>query len=93
MRGIPFHLPYLANMFVLDPGPQPFNPGVSDSLAKARLTPFTLKPWPNIVPSLNALLSNSGTPRARAPTALVNNWAPVPANYLFIAGFSGKSQG
>lgn len=93
MRGIPFSFPNLANQFVLDPGHQPYNPGQSDSVAKARLSPFTLKPWPNVVRTINALLSSPGTPHMRGATALVNNWSPVPANYLFIAGFSGKSKG
>lgn len=93
MRGIPFFIPYVANQFFPDPGQQPLNPGVSVSRSKAFQSPFTLKPWPNLVPSLNALMSSAGTPRLRAPTALVNNWSPVPANYLFIAGFSGKSKG
>lgn len=93
MRGVPFNVPYIANMFAFDPGQQPYDPGQSYTASKARQTPFTLKPWPNAVGSLNALLSSPGAPRARAPVAQVNNWSPNPANYLFIAGFSGKSKG
>lgn len=88
-----FRIPNLANQFVLDPGPQPYNPGQSDSVARARLTPYTVKPWPIVVGTINALMSSPGIPRARAPVPVVNNYGPNPANYLFIGGFSGKSKG
>ena len=93
MLGLFLRVPYLANQFAFDPGPQPYNPGQSDSLARAALTPYTVKPWPNVVGSINALLSSPGTPRLRAPTPLVNRYSPNPENYLFIGGFVSKSKG
>lgn len=93
MTARAFSFPYQANQFYPDPGPQPYDPGQSYSPSKARMTSLTLKPWPNVVPSINALASMAGIPRSRAPTALVNAYAPNPANYLFIGGFVGKSQG
>lgn len=93
MRGIPFMVPYLANQFVYDPGPQPFNPGESDSVAKSLLSPLTLKPWPILVDTISALASSPGIPRNRAPVPVVNNYGPNPQNYLFIAGFTQKSKG
>ncbi len=89
MRGIPFRVPNTASL-IYDPGPQPFDPGQS---VKQVATPFTLKPWPIGVPTLRTLLSYPGTPRARAPVAVNNQYSPDPSNYLFIAGFIGKSKG
>lgn len=54
---------------------------------------FMLVPWPNAVPTLNALANDPGTPRARAIIPVVNRYAPLPTNDLFIGGFVGKSQG
>jgi hypothetical protein len=93
MLGLPLRVPYLANQFVLDPGPQPINPGQSDSLLRAALNPYTIKPWPIVVGTISALLSSPGTPRARAPVPVVNQYGPGPANYLFIGGFVSKSKG
>ena len=93
MRGIPLHVPYLANQFVLDPGPQPLNPGRSNSVWRREQTPYTVKPWPNVVGTISALLSSPGMARTRAPVPVVNNYGPNPANYLFIGGFAGKSKG
>lgn len=93
MIGLPLMVPYLANQFAYDPGPQPYAPGQSDSVAKAMLNPYTVKPWPKLVPTLLALASTPGVARTRAPVAQVNRYSPNPENYLFIAGFSGKSKG
>jgi len=93
MQGTPFVFPYLANQFAFDPGPQPYSPGQSNSVARRALNPFTLKPWPNVVGSINALMSSPGTPRMRAPVPVVNNYGPNPSNYLFIGGIVSKSKG
>lgn len=74
------------------PGRQPNNPGESqiDFIGNGR---YRSIPWPNPVPVLRVLASNAGTPRDRALQIDNNSYASLPANYLFIAGFAGKSRG
>jgi len=73
-----------------DPGRQPYNPGESQAGNGPHFSPL---PWPNIVPSLVALANHPGVPRAQALQITNNSTAPAPANYLFLAGFAGKSRG
>lgn len=75
------------------PGWQPNSPGNSSTPGWSGGLDFTNIPWPNIVPSLNALANDPGTARARAILPDVNAYAFLPTNDLFIAGFVGKSQG
>lgn len=90
MRGIPFSVPYIEGTQYA-PGPQPNSPG--NSVAIWPHTTANLVPWPIPVPSLVALANNAGDPRMRAPIPVVDNYALLPENYLFITGFKGKSQG
>lgn len=82
-----FFMPYLAATFY-NASNQPFSPGTPGGAVRVGFDP---KPWPQIVPSLNALANNQGTPRAQAVAQVNNRVAVAPANYLFIAGFEGKS--
>lgn len=50
-------------------------------------------PWPNAVPTINALANDPGTPRERAIIPVINRYALLPTNDLFIGGIVGKSQG
>ena len=75
------------------PGWQPNSPGNSSTPGWNGGTVFEQIPWPNVVPTLNALASDPGTARQRAIQSDVNRYAPLPENFLFIAGFVGKSQG
>ncbi len=94
MRGIPFRIPNIVGR-EYQPGPQPNDPGNSTLLwaggfIGARNSPF---PWPTMVGVLNPLIGNPGTARMRAPLPVVNNYAPLPTNYLFIGNIVGKTQG
>lgn len=90
---IPFRIPNLAGT-VYAPGPQPYNPGES-------VQPWggfmglknAITPWPLMVPVINALANNGGTPRSRAPIPVVNQYSPLPSELLYIKGFIGKSKG
>ncbi len=94
MRGIPFRIPNIAGN-VYAPGPQPSDPGESylpwaGHSIGARNSPM---PWPTMVAVFNLNIGNSGTARMRAPLPVVNTYASLPNNYLFIGGMVGKSQG
>lgn len=90
MRGIPFIIPNIAgNKY--DPGPQPNSPG--NSVVEWCGCGGTLKPWPNTVPSLIALANNPGVAMNPALAQVNNQFATLPQNYMFIAGFAQKSQG
>lgn len=75
------------------PGWQPNSPGESSTPGWSGGMDYMLVPWPNVVPTINALANDPGTPRARAIIPVVNRYAPLPTNDLFIGGFVGKSQG
>lgn len=49
--------------------------------------------WPNVVPVINALANNSGTPRNRASVPVVDRYATDPFNYMYLSGVVGKSKG
>lgn len=75
-------------------GNQPFNPGVPPSNWAGYMgLQFVPAIWPGIVPVINALANNPGVACNRAMTPLVNNYAPLPTENLFIGGINGKSQG
>jgi len=75
------------------PGWQPNSPGNSSTPGWSGGMDFMPVPWPNAVPTLNALANDPGTPRNRAILPDINRYAFIPADYLFIGGFVGKSQG
>lgn len=91
MRGGIFQLPNLASL-AFAPGPQPYSPGNSTFQYAGSGADYPI-PWPGLVPTLNTLLSAPGQPRNRADTAVVDRFGTIPHNYLFIAGFVGKSKG
>lgn len=93
MNSIPFVVPYIADQFVYDPGPQPNNPGVSVSPWKRFMNPATVKPWPRLVNTFGNFNSSPGMPRLRAVLPIVNNYSPLPTNFMFIGGFVQKSKG
>lgn len=80
--------------------PQPYAPGWQPNAPGNSSTPgwvggmvMNPVPWPTAVPTLNAMGSYYGTPRAR-PIAVANDQvAPLFVNNMFIGGFVGKSQG
>jgi len=72
------------------PGRQPYSPG--ESQIDSGNPHFSPIPWPNIVPSVIALANSPGVPRTRALQIANNSGAPGLTNYLFIAGFAGKSR-
>lgn len=74
-----------------DPGRQPYSPG--ESQIDSGNPHFSPVPWPNAVQSLVALANHPGIPQGR-PVAITNNAdAVAPSNWLYIAGFAGKSRG
>lgn len=75
------------------PGWQPNNPGNSSTPGWSGGMDFMPIPWPNVVPTINALANDPGTPRMRAVLPDINRYAFLPNEYLFIAGFAEKSQG
>lgn len=75
------------------PGWQPNSPGNSSTPGWSGGQDFTMVPWPNAVPSLNALANDPGTPRERAVIPVVNTYTFLPEQFLYIGGFVGKSQG
>lgn len=75
------------------PGWQPNNPGNSSTPGWSGGMDFMPIPWPTAVPTLNALANDPGTPRERAIIPVINRYAYLPTNDLFIGGFVGKSQG
>lgn len=85
-----FHVPNIQG-YAYAPGPQPNAPGVShfpwDSWKESPV------PWPNVVPSLNALANDPGTPRMRGGQPVINRIATLPADWLTIGGIVRKSQG
>lgn len=94
MRGMFFNMPNIVGR-TYAPGPQPNDPGQSyqpwaGHVIGARNSPM---PWPQMVGVFNLLIGNPGTARNRAPLPVVNTYASQPANYLFIGGVVGKSQG
>jgi hypothetical protein len=89
MRGIPFNMPNIQG-HVYDPGMQPYSPGVSSA---AFFPARPIVPWPRAVDTLHTLASHPGTPRSRALIPDVNQYGPLPANYLFLGGVVGKSKG
>lgn len=88
--SVPFMVPYIAGQFYR-PGRQPNNPG--ESQIDTYDPHFGPIPWPNAVPSLVALASTPGVPRARALGIVNNAVAPDPTNYMFLGGVVGKSLG
>jgi len=78
---------------VYAPGWQPNNPGDSSTPGWTGGMNFMPVPWPNAVPSINALANDPGTARTRAILPDINRYAFLPTNDLFIGGFVGKSQG
>jgi len=78
---------------VYAPGWQPNSPGNSSTPGWNGGNYFNAVPWPNAVPSLNALANDPGVPRERAPIPVVDRYAFLPEQYQFITGFVGKSQG
>lgn len=94
MRAVPFIFPYIAGT-AYAPGPQPYSPGESVMVNIGGLMGRNASPqmWPGTVPTLRTLASNPGTPRARASIPVVDNFAPLPSNYLYIDGFVSKSKG
>lgn len=92
--ALPFVVPYIAGASYA-PGLQPNSPG--ESAIEYGGIPFGGFyhgiPWPNAVPSINALASFIGSARDY-PIASVNNAvATLPTQSLFIGGFVGKSKG
>lgn len=75
------------------PGWQPNSPGNSSTPGWSGGMNFMMIPWPDAVPTLNALANDPGTPRMRAILPDINRYAFLPTNDLFISGFVGKSQG
>ena len=75
------------------PGWQPNSPGNSSTPGWSGGTDFHVIPWPNVVPTLNALANDPGIARQRAIIPENNRYSFLPEHYLFIAGFVGKSQG
>jgi hypothetical protein len=93
MRAVPFFVPYIAGVEYA-PGPQPYNPGESHQPWAGHMgLQFNPLPWPMFVQPINALANNSGTPRGRPIRPDVDRFAYLPSDYLYIAGFVGKSQG
>lgn len=88
--NLPFHFPEISGKKYA-PGSQPYSPGVSHADWPGAV--FGPIPWPGVVPVLNTLSSNPGTPTGRAVIPVVNRYSPLPMNNLFIAGFTGKSIG
>lgn len=86
---LPLLYPYIAGKKYA-PGRQPNAPGES-CLPYGSF--FQKIPWPTQTGLINALSSFAGVPRDM-PIAPVNNATTVlPANYLYIDGFVGKSRG
>lgn len=85
-----FHMPYIAGTQYA-PGIQPNDPGESVAFNMGAL--FNPLGWPTAVGVLNTQIGNPGFARARAGTPVNNRYADLPENWLFIAGFVGKSQG
>lgn len=85
------HMPYIAGRQYA-PGWQPNNPGESSPVGWPGAA-FNPTPWPSVVGTLSALANFAGIARARGETPVVDRYATNPNNYLFIAGFTGKSQG
>lgn len=85
-----FNMPYIAGT-VYAPGIQPHNPGESNAPHTGAL--FNPLGWPTKVGVLNLLIGNPGQARARGPVPVNDQYASLPENWLFIAGFQGKSQG
>lgn len=90
MRGLFFNFPNIAGT-QYDPGAQPYSPGVSHQEWPGAV--FHAIPWPRMVGTINALASHPGIPRMRAITPVVDRLSVFPANYLFLSGVVGKSQG
>lgn len=88
-----FNIPNPASL-AYDPGPQPYSPGESEMPWAGHMgMQFSAMPWPGAVPVLHVLANNSGTPRDRAIIPVVNRYSPLPADYMYIGGFAGKSKG
>lgn len=89
-----FRVPNIAGR-TYAPGPQPNAPGVSflPWLGHALGLSASRQPAPTPVGVINLLIGNPGTPRNRAPVPVVNQYGPLPTDYLTIGGFVGKSQG
>lgn len=73
------------------PGIQPNSPG--ESVAPWPGAVFELKPCAAPVPVINLLIGNTGQARQRGVKPDVNQYATLPENFLFMAGFTGKSRG
>ena len=88
---LPFFMPNIRGKKYA-PGNQVYDPGESHVMG-AQIPRFKAQPWPNAVPSLVALANHPGIPRARALQIDNNSEAVLPANWLYLSGFAGKSRG
>lgn len=89
----PFHIPNIVGR-EYRPGPQPYSPGESHIPWAGHMgMQFSAMPWPGAVPVLNVLSSFGGVARMRAPLPMVNQYAVLPTDYLFLGDTAGKSQG
>ncbi len=84
-----FNIPKIAAQYFT--GKQVNNPG--ETVTPWQGAVYHAIPWPNVVPTVNALAFNVGTPTERAGTAVNNSIAPGFTNPYFLAGVVGKSQG
>lgn len=85
-----FHFPYIAGQ-QFAPGIQIYSPGESAALgAQPGYGPL---PWPDAVPSLVALANFEGEARTRGGQPFVNRVAQSPSDFLYLAGYAGKSLG
>lgn len=73
------------------PGAQPNSPGNSHMPWDSYRT--NIIPWPKIVPVINALASDPGTPRMRGGQPFINRIGTSPSDYLTIGGVVAKSGG
>lgn len=89
----PFHIPNIVGR-EFAPGPQPYAPGNSHIPWGGHMgMQFSAMPWPGSVPVLNVLASFQGIARMRAPLPIVNQYATLPSEYLFMNDTAGKAQG
>lgn len=87
--SFPFRIPNIVGRLYA-PGPQPNAPGES-------VVPYNNFyhgiPWPNAVPSINALANFAGQARDWPIQSVNNAVATLPEQYLYIGGYSEKSKG
>lgn len=88
-NGLHFFFPHIASL-QYNPGKQIYSPGETCTPIPQHFAPT---PWPNVVPTINALASHAGVARERGTQIDNNSTAELPSNYLFLAGIIEKSQG